>query len=54
MKIIKAIQYHLYFYVRYTEEVTILVRPFALSTICFSTIALIIVGLILLTVSTDC
>ncbi|XP_011639214.2 putative odorant receptor 85d [Pogonomyrmex barbatus] len=34
---------------KYTEEVIILARPFALSTIYFSTIALIIVGLILIT-----
>ncbi|XP_070511905.1 uncharacterized protein [Cardiocondyla obscurior] len=38
---------------KYTEEVVILVRPFALSTICLSTIALIIVGLILLTASSS-
>jgi len=40
----------LHFYLRYAEEVTILIRPIALSTVSFSTIALIIVGLILLTV----
>ncbi|XP_018313755.1 uncharacterized protein [Mycetomoellerius zeteki] len=34
---------------KYAEEVTILIRPIALSTVSFSTIALIIVGLILLT-----
>ncbi|KYN38569.1 Odorant receptor Or2 [Trachymyrmex septentrionalis] len=34
---------------KYAEEVTILIRPIALSTVSLSTIALIIVGLILLT-----
>ncbi|XP_011694482.1 PREDICTED: odorant receptor 49b-like [Wasmannia auropunctata] len=34
---------------KYAEEVIILIRPFALSTVCLSTTALIIIGLILLT-----
>lgn len=37
---------------RYAKEVTRTVRPFALGTVLFSTVSLIVFGLILITVST--
>jgi len=40
-----------YIYFRYAEEVVTVVRPFALLAISISTFALIIIGIILITVS---
>lgn len=38
-------------YFRYAKEVTLAVRPFALGTVFFSTVSLLVFGLIFITVS---
>jgi len=43
--------FNVYVHFRYAQEVVAIVRPFALTTISFSTFELIIIGLIFITVS---